>query len=92
MLPLITAWRYLTQGYFVLKGIGELNKFTESNDLAVIVSTYLKAYINMFQKLPVMLLKRQFFRTKCRLGNMDMFHLIWGFHLSVDEIIGMRKR
>ena len=90
--PLVTAWRYLVQGYSVLRGTGELNRFTESNDLAAIVSTYLKAYINMFEKLPVMLLKRRRFRKKHRRSNIDMFNLIWQFHLSMNEIIGMRKR
>lgn len=92
VVPLVTAWRYLVQGYSVLRGTGELNRFTESNDLAAIVSTYLKAYINMFQKLPVMLLKRLRFRKKHRLNNINMFNLIWQFHLSMNEIIGMRKR
>ena len=92
ILPLVTAWRSLAQAYFVLKGIGELNRFTESNDLAEIVSTYLKAYADMFAKLPSMLVKRYSFRKKHRLGNIDMFNLIWQFHLSMKEIIGMRKR
>jgi len=88
MLPFVTAWRYLTQGYFVLKGIGELNKFTESNSLPTIVSAYLKAYIDMFEKLPSMLEKRWLFRKKQRLSNIDMFRLILKFRLSIKEIIG----
>jgi len=92
VVPLVTAWRYLVQGYSVLRGTGELNRFTESNDLAAIVSTYLKAYINMFKKLQVMLLKRRRFHKKHRLNNINMFNLIWQFHLSMNEIIGMRKR
>ncbi len=92
VVPLVTAWRYLVQGYSVLRGTGELNRFTESNDLAAIVSTYLKAYINMFQKLPFMLAKRRRFRKKHYLTNIDMFHLIWKFHLPIKEIIGMRGR
>ena len=88
ILPLVTAWRYIAQAYFVLKGIGELNKFTESNELAAIVSTYLKAYADMFAKLPVMLEKRREFRKKRRLDNMDMFGLIWKFRMSIKEIIG----
>ena len=88
VVPLVTAWRYFVQGYSVLRGTGELNRFTESNDLSAIVSTYLKAYADMFEKLPVMLLKRQKFRKKHCLGNIDMFHLIWKFRLSIKEIIG----
>ena len=88
MLPIITGWRYIVQGYFVLKGTGELNRFTESNDLAVIASTYLKAYTDMFAKLSGMLLKRRGFRKKHRLSNIDMFRLILKFRLSIKEIIG----
>jgi len=92
ILPLVTAWRYIVQGYFVLRGTGELNKFTENNSLPAIVSAYLKAYVNIFAKLPAMLLKRRRFRKKQHLGTIDMFNLIWQFHLSMSEIIGMRKR
>ena len=92
ILPLVTAWRYMVQGYSVLKTGRELNKFTEDNDLSAIASTYLKAYVDMLAKLPVMLLKRRRFRKKHRLGNIDMFCLIWKFRLSMNEIIGMRKR
>ena len=88
ILPLVTAWRYFVQGYSVLRGTCELNRFTESNNSAAIVSTYLKAYTDMFVKLPVMLLKRRKFRKKHRLSNIDMFNLIWKFRLSIKEIIG----
>lgn len=91
ILPFVTAWRYLLQGYFVLRGIGELKRFTEGNNLPAIALTYLNAYINMFQKLPSMLAKRRSFRKKHRLRNIDIFNLIWKFHLSMDEIIGLRK-
>ena len=92
ILPLVAGWRYLVQGYYVFRGTGELNRFTESNNLTAIVSTYLKAYADMFAKLPVMLLKRRKFRKNSYLGNIDMFHLIWKFRLSISEIIEMRKR
>lgn len=92
ILPLIAGWRYLVQGYSVLRGSGELNKFTENNELSAIISTYLKAYIDMFKKLPVMFVKRLRFCKKQQLTNIEMFHLIWKFHLPIDEIIGMRKR
>ncbi|MCJ7615427.1 MAG: glycosyltransferase family 2 protein, partial [Desulfobacterales bacterium] len=92
MLPFVTAWRYLVQGYFVFRCIGELNEFTKRNNSSVIASTYLKAYTGMFAKLPGMLLKRWRFRKKYRLNNINMFNLIWQFHLSMNEIIGMRKR
>lgn len=90
--PFITMLRYLTQGYSILKGNGELDKFMKNIDLPTIVSTYLKAYIDMFQKLPAMLAKRRKIYKKHRNRNIDMFHLIWKFHLSIDEIIGVRKR
>jgi len=88
ILPLITAWRYMVQGYSVLKTGGELNRFTENNSLPAIASTYLEAYVDMLTKLPAMLLKRWRFRKKHRLSNIDMFHLIWKFRLSIKEIIG----
>ena len=88
ILPLVTAWRYIAQAYFVLKGVGELNKFTESNDLLAIVSAYLKAYADMFKKLPAMLAKRWSFCKKQRLSNIDMFRLILKSRLSIKEIIG----
>jgi len=92
IVPLATAWRYLAQAYFVLKGVGELNRFTESNDLAAIVSAYLKAYTDMFAKPPSMLEKRWSFRKKHCLSNIGIFRLIWKFHLSMSEIMGMRGR
>jgi hypothetical protein len=46
----------------------------------------------MFQKLPAMLAKRRKIYKKHRNRNIDMFHLIWKFHLSIDEIIGIKKR
>ncbi|MBU2521247.1 MAG: glycosyltransferase family 2 protein [Proteobacteria bacterium] len=88
MLPFVTGWRYLVQGYYVLKGTGELNRFTERNDLAAIASVYLKAYTDMFAKLPYMLAKRWRFRKKHRLSNIDMFRLILKFRLPIKEIIG----
>lgn len=88
ILPLVAGWRYLVQGYFVLRSSGELNRFTEGSGLSAIASTYLKAYINMFQKLPSMLAKRWRFRNKYRLKDTDMFNLIWKFRLSTKEIIG----
>ncbi len=87
-LPLITGWRYMVQGYSVLKTGGELNRFTENNSLPAIASAYLKAYVDMLTKLPSMLAKRWRFRKNHRLSNMDMFHLIWKFRLSAKEIIG----
>jgi len=87
ILPLVTVWRYLVQGYVVLKGIGELRKFTESNSFLSIASIYIKAYVNMFQKLPAMFIKRWSFRKKHRLGNIEMLNLIWKFHMPMHEII-----
>lgn len=91
IVPFFTAIRYLAQVYSVFKGFGELNKFTEGSGIPAIASTYFKAYVDMFVKLPAMLLKRRAFQNKQRLGNFDMFCLIWKFRLPVDEIIGIRK-
>ncbi|OEU73122.1 MAG: hypothetical protein BA869_04100 [Desulfuromonadales bacterium C00003107] len=91
ILPLVTSWRYLLQGYVILRRTSELNKFTESNDLLEIFSVHLKSYIDMFRKLPAMLAKRRRFRKKHRLRNIDMFHLIRRFHLSIGEVIGRNR-
>lgn len=91
IVPLFTAIRYLVQGYSVSKGFGELNKFTEGSGIPAIASTYFKAYVDMFVKLPTLLSKRRAFQNKQRLGNFDMFCLIWKFRLPVNEIIGIRK-
>jgi GT2 family glycosyltransferase len=88
ILPLVTAWRYLVQGYFVLRGTGELKRFTQGNKLPAIALTYFKAYISMFQKLPVMLTKRWSFFKKRRIRNINMFNLIRKFRLSTSKIIG----
>jgi len=92
IVPFFTALRYLIQGHSLLKGHGELRKFTEDSDMSIIASTYCKAYVDMFAKLPTMLSKRRVFHKKHCLGNIDMFCLIWKFHLPVYEIIGIRKR
>ena len=91
-LPVMTLFRYFVQAHSILKGTGELNKFMERHDLWAIAPAYLKAYLDMFQKLPTMLKKRCAFRKKRRLKNMDMFNLILKFRLSVHEIIGIRTR
>jgi GT2 family glycosyltransferase len=92
MVPLFTAIRYFFQGYSISKGIGELNKFTGNNEMPAIASTFIKAYVNMFKKLPAMLSKRRAFHKKHHLGNIDMFCLIWKFHLTINEIIGASER
>jgi GT2 family glycosyltransferase len=92
VVPLFTAYRYLVQTYFVLKGSGELHKFTEGHDLPAILKTYIKAYSDMFRKLPGMLAKRREFRDARQISSLDMFNLIRRFHLPMDEIVGMQKR
>ena len=92
ILPLVTAYRYIVQAYFVLKSSGELHQFTEGRDFPQILMTYIKAFIGMVEKLPAMLAKRRGFRDKRRLRNIEMFNLIWRFHLPMDEIIGMREQ
>jgi GT2 family glycosyltransferase len=88
-IPFLTLLRYIVQGYSVLKGNSELNKFTKGLTLRAIVLTYIRAYIDMFEKLPGMKAKRSMIFKKHRLKNTDMFHLIWKFRLSINEIIGI---
>ncbi|MEW6327417.1 MAG: glycosyltransferase family 2 protein [Thermodesulfobacteriota bacterium] len=91
ILPFMTVWRYFVQGYSVLRGVGELERFREDNRLWAIASTCVKAYMGMFQKLPSMIARRRLFSKKRRLKSIGMFNLIWGFHLPMDEIIGAKK-
>ncbi|MFC1829846.1 glycosyltransferase family 2 protein [Thermodesulfobacteriota bacterium] len=90
-LPAVTLQRYLVQAYSVLRGGGELNEFTKQSTLPKIAATYARAYIDMFRKLPAMMKKRREFRKMHRLGDTDMLRLIWKYHLSVREIIGMPR-
>jgi hypothetical protein len=92
IVPVMTLVRYLVQGYSVLKGVGELNEFTKQTSLPLVISTVVKAYMDMLVKLPAMMSKRYRFRKVHRIGNMEMFRLIWKYHLPVREIIGMNKR
>jgi GT2 family glycosyltransferase len=89
--PLFTAYRYLAQMVFIIKGAGELHRFKEGKAWPSILMTVMKAYVDMVEKLPVMLAKRWGSVKIRRLRNMDMFHLIWRFRLPMDEIIGMKE-
>ena len=89
IIPFLTILRYILQVYYVSKGVGELNKFTENIKLYAIIMTYIKAYIEIFEKLPSMRSKRRMIFKKHRFRNTKMFHLIWKFHLSINEIIGV---
>jgi len=91
-LPVLTGWRFILQGYSILKPKEELKDFTKNNTFLSIALTYGKAYVDLLAKLPTMLIKRRSLQAKHRLGDMDTFHLIWKFHLSINEIIGMGKR
>ena len=88
MLPFFTCLRYLSQGYYIYRGRGDLKTFTGENALSEILSVYLKAYTDMFRKLPVMIAKRFFYRRVWRLGSIEMFRLIRKHHLSLSEILG----
>ncbi|MBL6996153.1 glycosyltransferase family 2 protein [Desulfobacula sp.] len=90
-IPFFTIFRYFVQGYSILQGEGELDKFTKETGKQAIASAYFKAYVDMFVKLPAMLSKRRALQNKQSLGNFDMFCLIWKFRLPVDEIIGIKK-
>lgn len=92
IVPLFTGIRYLAQGYSISKGHGELNKFTEDNDISAIASIYFKAHVDMLAKLSAMFSKRLSFHKKHKLSNFSMFSLIWKFHLSINEIIGISRQ
>ena len=87
ILPVVTGWRYLVQGYSVMRGIGELHKFTEGNSLPLIASTYLKAYTDMFHKLPAIFSKRCSILKKRRLRNIEILKLLLKYRLSMREIV-----
>lgn len=91
ILPVVTAWRYLVQGYSLLTGAGEIKEFGAGAGWFAIVSTYLRSYMDMLQRLPVMLAKRRGFGEKHRVGEIEMGRLIWRFHLSIGEILGTRR-
>ncbi|MFH2219343.1 MAG: glycosyltransferase family 2 protein [Pseudomonadota bacterium] len=88
-IPAVTLLRYLAQAYSLLRGGGELNEFTKQSTLSEIAATYTKAYMEMFKKLPAMIKKRRAFRKMHRLGDTEMLRLIWKYHLSIREIVGM---
>lgn len=88
ILPFITVWRYILQGYFIVRGIGELNKFLENNSLLSIVFIYIRAYFNIIKKLPVMFIKRWEIFRKRQLKNTDMLSMILKFRLPVYEVLG----
>ncbi len=90
-LPFFTLFRYVFQGYAILKNSGELSQFVEHNDWPVMILTYLKAYMDMLKKLPAMLIKRRRIFVNRQVKDLDMFRLIWKFHLSINEIIGNKK-
>ena len=92
IIPFVTMYRYLAQVYFIFTGAGELNKFNDNNDLPAILVTYIKAYRDIFKKLPDMVAKRRAFLKKHHLRNSAMVHLIWKFRLPIHEIMGMGRR
>ena len=92
IVPFVTMCRYLAQAYYIAMGAGELNKFREDNDLPAILLSYIKAYRDIFKKLPDMLAKRRAFLKKHHLRNSEMARLIWKFRLPIHEIIGMGRR
>ena len=91
-IPFFTIFRYFVQGYSVVKGEGELNKFTKNTGIQAIVSVYVRAYVDMFKKMPVMLSRRLCFDKRRKVSDLGMLNLIWKFHLTVSEIIGINKR
>jgi hypothetical protein len=91
-IPIITVVRFVTQGYAMVKGVGEVSAFKRTNSLSAIGAAYLKAYVNMFQKLPAMLAKRKGLSKKHYIGNLGMLSLIWKFRLSIGEITGMKMK
>ncbi len=90
--PVVTAWRFLVQGYSLLFRIGELNQFAQNHPVPSLLLTYVKAYIDMAAKLPAMLGKRRTILKTQGLNNSEMFRLIWKFRMPFAEIIGVRKQ
>ena len=88
MLPFVTAWRYIAQTYFILSGKSELNKFTENHSSISLFAIYLKSYISMLLKSPVMFTKRLSFRNRRRISSKDMLHMLLKYRLSMSELLG----
>ena len=90
--PLATILRCLVQAYSLLKGAGELNRFSECNRFSEILSTYVKAYAHMLTKLPAMLAKRRSFHKRLDSKDTNMVYLIRKFCLPLQEIIGLERQ
>jgi len=88
VLPLVTAWRYLVQSYFLFAGKSELTKFTESNSLLSLFSIYLRSYLSMALKIPAMFAKRWALCSKRRIKTNNMFNLLLKYRLSMAELLG----
>jgi len=88
ILPLITAWRYLVQGYLIFKGKSELKKFTESTSLLSLMLIYLRSYLSMALRIPEMFKKRWSFRSQRRVSSADMLRLLLKYRLSMTELLG----
>jgi len=88
ILPFTTAWRYIAQTYFILSGKGELNKFTENHNPISLFAIYLKSYMSMLLKSPVMFTKRWSFRNKRRVGTIYIFRILLKYRLSMSELLG----
>jgi GT2 family glycosyltransferase len=91
-IPVVTVWRHLAQAHSILNRSSELNQFTKNNHWPSLALTYIKAYIDMVIKLPVMMAKRRAIHNKLCLKNSDMLRLIWKFRMPLKEIIGVIKR
>lgn len=88
ILPFVSAWRYILQTYFILSGKSELNKFTESHSSMSLFAIYLKSYMSMLLKSPVMFTKRWSFRNKRRMSSIDILHILLKYRLSISELLG----
>jgi len=88
ILPFVTTWRYIVQTYFILSGKSELNKFTESHSSIALFAIYLKSYMSMLLKSPVMFTKRWSFRNKRRMSSIKMLHILMKYRLSMSELLG----
>jgi hypothetical protein len=92
LLPITTVWRYLIQGYALLKGGNELTGFIGGKNPVLLSRTLIAACWDAKKMLPVMLNKRRMLKKQRRLNTKEMVHLIKRFRLTSSEIIGIRGR
>jgi hypothetical protein len=89
LLPFVTVIRYVNQGRYLLRGDGDLHKFREEDGFRTVFFIYVKAFMDVFRKLPVMITRRRELVKRNQIKMMSKLRLIWRFHLSSGEILGV---